>query len=272
MPELPEVETIVRALRRPLLGRTIVDVRNDWPQHIATPEFTELHERIRGRQVEALDRRGKFLRFDLDGGEHLLIHLKMSGQLMVVGVDSPLDKHVHTVFALNNGTELRFRDIRKFGRVYLVRDPEEILGNLGPEPLSPSFSADRLYQKLQKRKRILKPLLLDQTFIAGIGNIYADEALYHARLHPKRISNTLTPSEAASLFDGIRKALLLGLEHDGASIDSYRMPDGSQGEMQDEFLAYGREGERCSRCGDNIVRIVLGGRSTFYCPGCQQMS
>jgi formamidopyrimidine-DNA glycosylase len=269
MPELPEVETIVRALRQPLLGRVILEVRNDWPRHVGEPELAELQERIRGLRIEAINRRGKYLLFDLCNGEHLLIHLKMSGQLMVVSAGSPADKHVHTVFALDNGNELRFRDIRKFGRVHLVRDPGVILGKLGPEPLSSSFSADILFQRLQKRRRLLKPLLLDQTFIAGIGNIYADEALYHARLHPKRYSHTLTDSEAATLFDSIRKALQLGLDRDGASVDSYRKPDGSRGQMQEEFVAYGREGEQCYRCSGTIVRMVLGGRSTYYCPVCQ---
>ena len=200
MPELPEVETIVRALRQPLLGHAIVGVRNDWPRHIGAPGLAELKERIDGLRIEAINRRGKYLVFDLGKSEHLIIHLKMSGQLMVASSGSPADKHVHTVFTLDSGDELRFRDIRKFGRVYLLRDPETILGQLGPEPLSSSFSADILYQGLQKRKRLLKPLLLDQTFIAGIGNIYADEALYYARLHPKRYSHTLTGSEANALF------------------------------------------------------------------------
>lgn len=271
MPELPEVETIVRALRQPLLGRAILEVRSDWPRHVGEPGLAELQERIRGLHIVAISRRGKYLRFDLGKRECLLIHLKMSGQLMVVSADSPSDKHVHTVFALDNGDELRFRDIRKFGRIYLVRDPEVILGKLGPEPLSSSFSAEILFQRLQKRRRMLKPLLLDQTFIAGIGNIYADEALYHARLHPKRYSHTLSASEADALFTGIRKALQLGLDHDGASIDNYRKPDGSQGEMQDEFVAYGREGEPCHRCNGDMVRIVLGARSTYYCPDCQRI-
>lgn len=272
MPELPEVETIVQALRQPLLGRAILEVRSDWPRHVGEPSLAELQERIRGLHIFAIGRRGKYLRFDLDKGEYLLIHLKMSGQLMVIAADTPSDKHVHTVFALDNGDELRFRDIRKFGRVYLVTDPETILGKLGPEPLSSSFSAELLFQRLQKRRRILKPLLLDQTFIAGIGNIYADEALYHARLHPKRYSHTLTDSEVDKLFVGIRKALLLGLENDGASIDNYRKPDGSQGEMQQALVAYGREGEPCYRCSHAMVRVVLGGRSTFFCPECQQRS
>lgn len=270
MPELPEVETIVRDLRPALLGRAILEVRSDWPRHIGEPGLAELQERIGGLHFKAIGRRGKYLRFDLDKGEHLLIHLKMSGQLTVNPADAPSDKHVHTVFALDNGDELRFRDIRKFGRVYLVKDPETILGKLGPEPLSSSFSAEDLFQRLHRCRRMLKPLLLDQTFIAGIGNIYADEALYHARLHPKRCSHTLTGSEVDALFAAIRKALQLGLDHDGASIDNYRKLDGSRGEMQDEFVAYGRDGEPCFRCGHAIVRIVLGSRSTYFCPECQR--
>jgi formamidopyrimidine-DNA glycosylase len=269
MPELPEVETIVRALRQPLLGRAIVRVRSDWPRHIGDPGLAELKKRIGGLRIEAINRRGKYLVFDLGESEHLIIHLKMSGQLMVASSGSPADKHVHTVFTLDSGDELRFRDIRKFGRVYLVRDPEAILGKLGPEPLLSSFSAEILYQGLQKRKRLLKPLLLDQTFVAGIGNIYADEALYYAGLHPKRYSHTLTGSEANALYAGIKQALELGIARDGASIDNYRKPDGSQGEMQEVLVAYGRAGEQCYRCGGKVVRMVLGGRSTHYCPDCQ---
>jgi formamidopyrimidine-DNA glycosylase len=272
MPELPEVETIVQALRQPLIGRAILEVRSDWPRHIAEPTLAEMQDRIRGLHFVAIDRRGKYLRFDLNDNECLLIHLKMSGHLTVVTASTPSDKHVHTVFSLENGDELRFRDIRKFGRVYLTRDPETVLGKLGPEPLSSSLSAEDLFRRLQKRRRLLKPLLLDQTFIAGIGNIYADEALYHARLHPQRYSHTLTGAEAGRLFTGIRKALRLGLEKEGASIDNYRKPDGSLGEMQQSFVAYGREGEPCFRCGHAMERIVLGGRSTYYCPICQELS
>jgi formamidopyrimidine-DNA glycosylase len=269
MPELPEVETVVRALRQPLIGQTIIGLRNDWLGHIVTPKLPELRRRISGRRVETIRRRGKYLVFDLSNGETLIIHLKMSGHLAVASANAPADKYVHTAFELASGDELRFRDVRKFGRVYLVHDPAEILGKLGPEPLSDEFTPAWLHDQLQGRRRVLKPLLLDQSFVAGIGNIYADEALFYARLQPTRTSNTLTSQESQALHAGIRKALEMGIAREGASIDNYRKPDGTMGSMQLAVAAYGRSGEVCYRCGGRIERIVLGGRGTHFCPECQ---
>ena len=270
MPELPEVETFVRALRRPLLGRTIVAARNDWPRHIALPPPDELAARIAGRRIEAIDRRGKYLVFSLSDDENLIIHLKMTGHLSVVPADTPTDPYAHTIFALDDGRELRFRDPRKFGRVYLVRDPADVLGPLGPEPLAGEFSAEALAERLARRRRVLKPLLLDQTFLAGIGNIYADEALFDARLQPTRRSETLTAEEIAALHAAIRKVLALGIEREGASISTYVKADGQKGDMQNAVAVFRRTGQTCYACGGPIERIVLGGRSTHYCPGCQR--
>ncbi len=271
MPELPEVETIVRGLRKPLAGQTIVEVRHDWPRHIAAPEPSLFRQRIRGQQVTHISRRGKYLVFDLNGGPTLIIHLKMSGQLFVAPANEPVDQYMHTIFVLANGHELRFRDVRKFGKVYLVDDPDDILGELGPEPLEPGFTAEWLHENLKERRRILKPLLLDQTFIAGIGNIYADEALHHARINPMRLANTLSQPESEALHAGIQKTLKAGIAGGGATLDDYRKPDGSRGEMQNEFVAYGRAGQPCYRCGTPMERIVLGGRSTHFCPVCQAL-
>lgn len=270
MPELPEVETFVRALRPPLLGRVFVDVRNDWPRLIVTPGLDELRARLAGRRVEAIDRRGKYLVFTLSDDETLIVHLKMSGHLSVVEAGAPDDPHVHTVFTLDDGRELRFLDTRKFGRVYLVRDPAEVLGPLGPEPLGDDFTAERFAARLRARRRVLKPLLLDQTFVAGVGNIYADEALFDAGILPWRNSNTLGDGEAAALHTALRRVLALGIERQGASVRTYYKPDGTRGEMQDEFAIYGRTGLPCVRCGTPVKRIVLGGRSTHYCPACQR--
>lgn len=269
MPELPEVETTVRALRDPLVGQTFRDVRNSWPRHVATPALGELRERIRGGRIDAIERRGKYLLFELDNGETLIVHLKMSGHLSVVAKEKDLDKHVHTIFELANGRELRFRDQRKFGRVYLVRQVEEVLGGLGPEPLEPEFTADTLATLLSSRTRLLKPLLLDQTFVAGIGNIYANEALHYARLHPERRANSLSEAEVAALHSAIRKSLTLGLENDGASIEMFAKPDGSKGRMQNAFVVHGRDGMPCFRCTGVVQRAVIGGRSSYYCPECQ---
>ncbi|MCP4357351.1 MAG: DNA-formamidopyrimidine glycosylase [Chloroflexi bacterium] len=269
MPELPEVETTVRALREPLVGQVITAVWNDWPNHIVTPELGELRMRIQGQQIEAINRRGKYLLFNLNEGDTLLIHLKMSGHLAVSPSDAPPDKYVHTIFFLADGRELRFRDMRKFGRVYLVSDPQQIVGKLGPEPLEPTFTVALLTERLDGRRRVLKPLLLDQTFIAGVGNIYADEALFYAGLHPTRKSNSLSQAEIAALHQAIQKVLHLGIAREGASITLYTKPDGSKGDMQNAVAVFRRTGNPCYTCGTPIERIVLGGRSTHYCPHCQ---
>jgi formamidopyrimidine-DNA glycosylase len=270
MPELPEVETFVRALRRPLTGRTIAGARNDWPRHIATPPFDQLCERVSGRRIEGINRRGKYLVFSLSDDETLIIHLKMSGHLSVVAGDTPPDPYVHTVFDLDDGGELRFRDPRKFGRVYLVHDPAEVLGPLGPEPLAEDFTADQLAGRLKGRKRVLKPLLLDQTFIAGVGNIYADEALFYAGLRPTRNSASLSPVEIAALYASLRKVLQMGIDREGASINSYVKADGEMGDMQNAVAVFRRTGQTCYHCGGPVERIVLGGRSTHFCPTCQR--
>lgn len=270
MPELPEVETTVRALRRPLVGRTITEVRNDWPRHIGTPTLEELRVRINGCQVQAISRRAKYLVFSLSHGETLIVHLKMSGHLAIVEAAEPADKHVHTVFELDNGQELRFRDIRKFGRVYLVQEPNDILGKLGPEPLDRAFTPEQLGQRLDGRTRALKPLLLDQQLIAGIGNIYADEALFYAKLHPTRRAHTLSQGDIRRLHSAIQKVLRTGIEREGASIELYVKPDGSRGDMQNAVAVFRRTGAPCYACGQPIERIVLGGRSTHFCPSCQE--
>jgi formamidopyrimidine-DNA glycosylase len=270
MPELPEVETIARALRGPLVGRTVSGFWTNWPRQIVTPEPEALAMRICGRTFESVGRRGKYLVFELDMGEVLLIHLKMSGQLSVRPRSEAVDNYVHTLFELEDDHDLRFRDVRKFGRVYLVTDRDQILGELGPEPLSHAFTVDWLKEHLQRRRRILKPLLLDQTFLAGVGNIYADEALHRAAIRPDRRSDSLHDKEVAGLHQAIRYVLQAGIERQGASIDgAYRQPDGSGGQMQEIFAAYGRTGQACPRCGEMIERVVLGGRSTHYCANCQ---
>jgi len=270
MPELPEVETTVRALQEPLTGRTILEVHNDWPRHVGTPGLSELQARIRDQRIEEIDRRGKYLVFLLSSGESLIIHLKMTGHLSVVEQDAPPDPYAHTVFVLDKGKELRFRDPRKFGRVYLARDRDEVLGSLGPEPLDPAFTVETLRQRLKGRKRALKPLLLDQGFIAGVGNIYADEALYYAGLHPQRRADSLSEEDMRVLHASIRQVLQVGIEREGASIDRYVKPDGSKGDMQNAVAVFQRTGEPCYGCETGIVqRIVLGGRSTHFCPVCQ---
>lgn len=265
MPELPEVETIVRGLQGPLLGRTFTGVAVTWPNSIKTP-LPELQNRLPGRRIEAITRRGKYLQFHLSGGDMLLIHLKMSGDLLVEPAGQPPHPHVRTTFGLDNGYELRFKDTRKFGRVYLVGDPRQVVGRLGPEPLADDFSLEAFKALFRGRKGRLKPLLLNQEFIAGIGNIYADESCFRAKIDPRRPVDSLSPPELEQLYRAIRQALQAGITHKGASLDQvYR-----GGEFQNHFQVYQREGEPCFNCGSLIVRTVLGGRSTHFCAQCQR--
>ena len=288
MPELPEVETIVRKLLRgepvkrglpaypPPVGHAITRVWTDWPR-AAYPSAQAITRQLPNHRIKSIGRRGKYIIFTLSprplarvtpsaGACHLLIHLKMSGRLDVLTAETPRDKHVHFVFALDNGYELHFSDARKFGRVYLVDDPSKITGDLGPEPLEAGFTLKAFRQLMGKKSGALKPLLLDQTFIAGIGNIYADEALWRARLHPLRRAASLKPDEVAALYRGIRQALSDGIRHEGAAID-WVYPDGN---YQDHFRVYGRTDEPCRRCGSAIRRIVVGQRGTHFCPRCQR--
>jgi len=269
MPELPEVETTVRMIGPLLQGRTIIGVWNDWPKHIAVPIISELRKRIKHRKIESISRRGKYLVISLDIDEYLLIHLKMTGHLSISDKSEPIGPYVHTAFDLDNGQQLQFRDVRKFGRVYLVNNPEEILGNIGPEPLSIDFTGELFRSMLLGRNRMLKPLLLDQTFLAGLGNIYTDEALHDAAIHPGRIATSLSKNESITLHNSITTILTTAVEKNGASVDSYRKPDGAPGEMQYSLKVYGQAGSACSRCGSVIERMILGGRGTHYCPSCQ---
>jgi formamidopyrimidine-DNA glycosylase len=274
MPELPEVETIARALREgngergsSVVGRTITRVTVRWPRHIAAPSPRALQRRLPGQTIRDVSRRGKYIVFRLSK-DFLLVHLKMSGDLVVVNGSAPKDKHAHTIFHFSDGHSLRFSDTRKFGKVFLVDEVEAVTGRLGPEPLEPGFTAKKLGAQLAKKRRALKPLLLDQTFIAGVGNIYADEALHLAKLHPLRRSDSLTPAEVRALWMGIRRALRTGLKYNGASIDrAYR-----GGSYQAYARVYDRVGKPCFNCGAPIRRIVVGQRGTHFCPRCQRNS
>ena len=264
MPELPEIETIVRRLHNPCVGRTIENVRVRWPRHIATPSPPQFRRQIQNQRILSLARRGKYLVFSLSK-DTLLIHLRMSGNLAIEPSDAPQGQYEHTTFCLDNHYELRFYDVRKFGKVYLVARPEEILGKLGPEPLDDSFSAKEFAGRLSARRRILKPLLLDQTFLAGVGNIYADEALHAARLHPRHRSDNLSKDQAHRLWRSLRQVLRDGIRHNGSSIDwVYR-----GGQHQNHFRVFQRNGHPCHRCGTQVKKMTVGQRGTHYCPSCQ---
>ena len=272
MPELPEVETVVRALRDPLVGQTFTGFESYWPNQIVIPDDVEaLRMRINDRTVTNISRRAKYIVITLDDGvETLIVHLKMTGHLAIVPSDKPIHKHVRNLFKLKGGSDLRFRDMRKFGRIYLVKDPLEILAKLGPEPLEDDFTADVFRHQIEGRTRKIKPLLLDQTILAGVGNIYADESLFHAKVRPDRSADSLTNEEIFLLWQGIRRSLQNGIDREGASIDNYVKPDGTKGEMQNAVNVFRRTGNPCYACGQPIERIVLAQRSTHFCPNCQK--
>ena len=270
MPELPEVETVVRALRPRLVGHTIQDVRNQWPRHIARPDFSELRVRVQGLRVEALTRRAKYIVAQLSGGEHLLFHLKMTGHLAVVGADEPTNKHTHTVFVLNGDEELRFTDTRKFGRVYLVQDLAEVLTGLGPEPLEADFTPAVLERRLQKHKRAIKPTLLDQTVLAGVGNIYASEALFAAGIDPRREAGSVSKARYAKLTAEIKRILAAAIEQGGTTLRDFVGGDGKPGYFQQTLFVYGRAGQPCLACGSQLRDVKLGQRASVYCAQCQR--
>lgn len=269
MPELPEVETTVRVLRPYIVGETIIDVWNDYPPTVRL-DIDELRYRTHQQSITAVHRRAKYLIFDLSNGEHLIVHLRMSGHLSVLDGDEPRHKHVHTAFLLASGKELRFRDMRKFGTVDIVQELEPFFVKIGPEPLSSNFTPEVLKDSLKGTARIIKTALLDQTKVAGIGNIYADEALFYAKISPEKPANQLSKEELILLHEAIQKVLILGIAREGASLDIYAKPDGTRGEMQNEVAVFRRTGQPCRSCGSTIERKRLHGRSTHFCPTCQR--
>ena len=270
MPELPEVETVVRGLREPLLGRRIQSMWHDWPRAIHSPAPDEFAARVVGQAVKSLGRRGKYILIQLEH-DTLVIHLKMSGRLYVAaaGARQAADKWVHVRFELDQQKQLRFSDVRKFGRVYLSNDVAALLGHLGPEPLEDEFTTAGFLAGLRGRRLAIKARLLQQEFVAGVGNIYADEALFRAGIHPARPAMSLTEGEAARLHGALRQALQTGIQHEGASINWYRKADGGKGQSQDHFFVYGRPEQPCRRCGAQINKIRVAQRGTHFCPICQ---
>jgi formamidopyrimidine-DNA glycosylase len=273
VPELPEVETVRRALEPVLLGRRFVRVRIDDARLVRPYEPAEVAAELEGERVESVGRRGKYLIVRFESGRVLLIHLRMTGSLRHAPSGSlPEDPHRRAVVKLDDGSDVAYRDVRRFG-TWLLLEPGEaepyLAGKVGVEPLEALFTAARLGEKLAGRRGALKAALLDQRLIAGLGNIYVDEALSRARLNPLRAAGSLDRPELRRLHRGIRAALEHGLARQGSTLRDYRLPDGSGGSMQDEFRVYGRGGEPCDRCGTPISRIRIAGRSSWFCPACQ---
>ncbi len=283
MPELPEVETVARDLRPRLVGSTIVGARCSWARTLRTHDPIAFADAVTGRTVLAVGRRAKLVVVDLSGDAALTIHLKMTGQLFVVPVGTTEDPYVRLVLELADGRELHFRDIRKFGKVGLYgRDPvtgelvaevggAAVFAGIGPEPLDDEFTLRAFRRRLRRRTGRLKPILLDQSFVAGVGNIYADESLWRARLHPLRSATSLHTPDERRLYESVRGVLAEAVERRGSSIDDYTAPDGD-GSMQERLDVYQRTGEPCRRCGRPIRRIVIGARSTHFCSWCQRLS
>lgn len=276
MPELPEVQTIVDDLNAAdLIGMPITGARVFWPRTIAEPSPRLFCSHLKNHKFTAIERRGKYLVFNIDTGSTLLLHLRMSGRLHLVLCDTPRRQHEHVIFSFHDGRQLRFHDTRKFGRIHLLDDPAKILGRLGPEPLAKGFTAALLAERLRQRNRLLKPLLLDQAFIAGLGNIYVDEALWDAKLHPNRIAASLSVPEIKALHRAIPKVLKRGLKNLGTSLGTgetnFYSVARRRGRNKDELKVFRRTGLSCPRCQAQIQRIIVGQRSTHICPKCQKI-
>lgn len=275
MPELPEVETVRRTLHELIVGKTINQVSVRLPRIIQKPDDTALFEEaLVGRTFLEMDRRGKFLRMVLDG-IILVSHLRMEGRYGVYAQGEPLEPHTHVIFRFTDGSELRYRDVRQFGTMHLFVPGEEWtsppLNKLGLEPLSDSFTLDAFRSVLAHRSSKIKPLLLNQAYVTGLGNIYVDEALYTARIHPERTPDSLTAREWGILHQAVVSTLSEAVRQGGSSIKSYVNGQGEMGMFQQQLQAYGRNGEACNRCGEVITKIVLGGRGTHFCKKCQRM-
>jgi formamidopyrimidine-DNA glycosylase len=273
MPELPEVETVRRTLEQLVIGKTIREVSVFWPKIIKAPVDTiQFQDALKGQTIHEIGRRGKFLIFQLDDYA-MVSHLRMEGKYGVYPEKEPYDKHTHVIFAFTDGTQLRYRDVRKFGTMHLFTKGEEHtqlpLLHLGPEPLSDEFTINHLKEKLAKTSRMIKPVLLDQTVVVGIGNIYVDESLFRACIHPERIASSLTIAEISALHKEIINTLSEAVAKGGSTIRSYVNSQGQIGMFQLELFVYGRKGEECKRCGKPLEKLVVGGRGTHICPSCQ---
>jgi formamidopyrimidine-DNA glycosylase len=275
MPELPEVETIRRDLEPRVVGRTITAFRVAEDSGKPVPvvkrmDEASFREAVSGASIRFLERRGKYLVFGLDSGLSLVVHLRMTGALLYRRPTDPPDRYLRAVFRLDDGHELRFADLRKFGGLWLVESFDEVTSALGPEPLGEGFSRELLEAALKDRKAPVKSIILDQRRIAGIGNIYADEALFEAGIDPRRPGGDLSVEAMLKLFGAIGKVLLAGVESRGASFRDYLDADGNTGNMQMYVRVFRRTGKPCYNCGTLIERVKVGGRSTHFCPSCQR--
>lgn len=276
MPELPEVETVRRRLAPALEGRRFEQVRIDDPRLTRPLDRDEVARELEGERVAHVDRRGKYLIVRFDSGRALLIHLRMTGSLLHAAAGKlPDDPHRRAVIRLDDRSDVAYRDVRRFG-TWLLLEPDEVeayvAARVGREPLGEAYKAKHLAERLHGRRAPVKAAVLDQRTVAGVGNIYADEALWRARIHPLTPAADLTADEVRALHRALRRALEQGIARQGSTLRDYRTPDGEPGAMQHEFKVYGRGGEPCERCGTPIEKIRVAGRGTWYCPSCQRLT
>jgi formamidopyrimidine-DNA glycosylase len=275
MPELPEVETVRRTLEVLALGKEIERVSVFWPKMIKKPsEVEQFNDALRGQTIQQIGRRGKFLIFYTEDFA-LVSHLRMEGKYGLFSAEEPVEKHTHVIFHFTDGKELRYKDVRKFGTMHLYAKGTEFdsqpLADLGPEPFSEDFSVEWLSEKLKRTNRKIKPALLDQKILVGLGNIYVDEALFRAKIHPERIANSLSPKEETVLYREIVSTLSEAVEKGGSTIRSYVNSQGQIGMFQLQLFVYGRKDEPCKVCGTPLQKTVVGGRGTHFCPSCQKL-
>ena len=288
MPELPEVETTMRGLKKEVLSKTFIGVWTDFPKIIKKPKnFEKFKKEIKGKKIQKIWRRGKNILFELSNKKTLLVHQKLTGHLLVgkwqkagniwQAPSGPLSEKInsflHLIFTLDNGQMLALSDVRKFAKVELLDNQElkKEINSLGPEPLEKSFTFEKFKKALQKKKGRIKPVLMDQTIIAGIGNIYSDEILFASQVHPQKSTLDLKENEVKRIYQNIKKILKKAIWLKGESISDYRIPSGKKGGFDKERKVYRREGKKCSRCKTIIERVKIGGRNAHYCPRCQKL-
>ncbi|MCP9311890.1 DNA-formamidopyrimidine glycosylase [Liquorilactobacillus satsumensis] len=274
MPELPEVETVRRGLEKLVLGAQIENVEIYYPK-IINGDPQSFQQELRGRTIESITRRGKYLIFNFDTGISFVSHLRMEGKYFVENPKTPLEKHTHIVFTLSDGQQLRYNDVRKFGRMHLVKtvQVQQLPGlkKLGPEPTAALFDKQLFYERLKHKKKMIKPALLDQTIVAGLGNIYTDEVLWSSKINPQTPAAHLSKSEADRLHDEIITELARATSQGGTTVFTYTDTFGHAGSFQKQLHAYGRKGQPCERCATPLKKIVVGQRGTTFCPQCQKV-
>ena len=275
MPEMPEVEIIRRYLDTQVAGKKIIHLTILLPRMIKWPDVEGFRALVTGRIIKGMNRRGKYLLMELDNASKVVFHLRMTGRLVYEPAGDTTDHHARVIFHLQDGASLVYGDTRTLGTIHGLK-PQELgmlkgLAEMGPEPLSAEFTAEYLYRTASRRKVAIKSFLLNQKYIGGIGNIYADEALFLAGIHPLRPANSLTQTECGKLWESVNKVIADGIADGGTTFRDYQNGEGGKGSHQEHLYVYGRKGEQCRICGALLERIIVGGRGTHFCPHCQEV-